>query len=175
MTKEAVRIFLEQQTPANPPLNYSFDVLIEGETIVPKVYYFGLRGFYRGGPSEPALLSPDGTIDFGSDWGDDDRWERTNLFRKRIHIGEIVSFWVGTDELPKSKDDEWFYVIRNVTAWGEQADRPAQRHRSEIPAAKVAKSISKPNRKAKPAPRRATIPKKRPKQDHKAKAKRSAK
>ncbi len=175
MTREAVRIFLEEQTLENPKLNYSFDVLIEAETIVPKIHYFGLRGFYRGDPCEPVLLSPDGTIDFGSILGDDERWERTNLGRKRVGIGEAVSFWDGTDELPKSKDDERLYIIKNVTAWGEQADRPAQRDRNEIPVAKVAKAVSTRNRKAKPASRRAAAPKKRPKDDRGAKSKRPVK
>jgi hypothetical protein len=57
------------------------------------------------------LLSPDGTIDFGSVLRDDDRWERTELFRKRIRIGEVVSFWAGTDDLPKCKDDESFFRL----------------------------------------------------------------
>ena len=122
-------------------MNYSFDILIEAETIVPKIHYFGLRGLYRGDPCEPVLLSPDGTIDFGSILGDDERWERTNLGRKRVRIGEAVSFWDGTDELPKSKDDERFYLIRNITSWGEQADGAIHRERNDTAAEKVAKPI----------------------------------
>jgi len=175
MTRQAVRIFLEEQTLEHPKLNYSFDVLIEAETIVPKIHYFGLRGFYRGDPCEPVLLSPDGTIDFGSILGDDERWERTNLGRKRVRIGEAVSFWDGTDELPKSKDDERFYVIRNITSWGEQADGAIHRERNDTAAEKVAKPIRKRKPDSKPAHRRATAKQKQSKDSRKAKTKRKVK
>ena len=111
--KTAVRVSLFPADADVEPRDYAFcfDVVVENGRIIPRLPFFGCRGFVTADDKEAVILLGDGLIDFCNGENPRGRFEVTNLREREIRIGGQVSVWDGPD---RKASDEFLYVIRRV-------------------------------------------------------------
>ena len=89
----------------------TFEVTLDKDLIARGRAYFGFQGLLSG-ELYPFVLYPDGRLDFGSGYDDDDRYTSSNILDKAIERGAIFT----TRERDPDTDRvrEYVYVIKQI-------------------------------------------------------------
>ena len=90
----------------------TFEVLLEKGSIAKGRAYFGFQGTLTG-ELRPFVLRPDGRLDYGSEYEDDnDRFIACNILDKKIELGAIFT----TEERDPDTDRfrEYIYSVKKI-------------------------------------------------------------